>query len=103
MAIALAVLATVSGRLVAARGPRFPLLLACVLLAIGALMFLRLDPHTALGYLAGAYVIIGAGFGLITGPVTNIALSGLPADQAAMAGALTSTSRQFGTAVTTNR
>lgn len=98
MAIALAVFATVSGRLVAAKGPRLSLTLASILLTTGALMFLRSDAHTPLAYLVGAYIIIGAGFGLVTGPVNNIAMSGLPADQAGMAGALTSTSRQFGAA-----
>lgn len=98
MAIALAVFATVSGRLVAAKGPRLPLTLASALLTAGALMFLRLDAHTPFAYLVGAYIIIGAGFGLVTGPVNNIAMSQMPADQAGMAGALTSTGRQFGTA-----
>lgn len=99
MAVALAVFATVSGRFVAAKGPRLPLVLAGTLLAIGALMLLRLGAHTPLWYLIVAYVIFGAGSGLVTGPVTNTAVSGMPADQAGVAGALASTSRQFGAAV----
>ncbi|MQY08772.1 MFS transporter [Actinomadura macrotermitis] len=98
MAVALAVSATVSGRLVAAKGPRLPLVLAGTLQTTGALMFLRLDAHTPAAYLVGAYIVIGTGFGLVTGPVTGIAMSGLPADQAGMAAALTSTGRQFGAA-----
>ncbi|MCD9875366.1 MFS transporter [Streptomyces guryensis] len=99
MAVALAVFATVSGRLVAAKGPRLPLVLAGTLQAIGALMFLRLEAHTPLWYIIVGYVVVGAGSGLVAGPVTNTAVSGMPADQAGVAGALASTSRQFGAAI----
>ena len=99
MALALAVFATLSGRLVAARGPRLPLALAGTLLAAGALMFLRLGAHTPLWYLAVAYVVFGAGSGLVSAPITNTAMSGMPADRAGVAGALVSTARQFGVAV----
>ncbi|MDI5969133.1 DHA2 family efflux MFS transporter permease subunit [Streptomyces sp. SL13] len=99
MAVVMAVFATVSGRLVAARGPRLPLVLAGPLLAVGALLFLRLDARTPLWFLVVAYVVFGAGSGLVTAPITNTAVSGMPADQAGVAGALASTSRQFGSAV----
>ncbi|WP_285497730.1 MFS transporter [Actinomadura sp. NBRC 104425] len=98
MAIALAVFSTVSGRLIAAKGPRPPLVLASVLLTAGASMFLRLDAHTPFAYLVGGYIAVGAGIGLASGPVTTVAMSGLPADRAGMAGALTAASRQFGSA-----
>jgi len=96
MAAMLGVFATVSGRLVAARGPRLSLVLAGPALAGGALMFVALGAHTSVWYLILAYLIFGIGSGLVAAPITNTALSGMPADQAGVAGAIASTSRQFG-------
>jgi EmrB/QacA subfamily drug resistance transporter len=99
MAAMMGVFATVSGRLVAARGPRLSLVLAGPALAIGALMFVALGPGTSVWYLIIAYLVFGAGSGLVAAPITNTALSGMPADQAGVAGAIASTSRQFGAAL----
>jgi len=68
-------------------------------LAIGALMFVGLGAHTTVWYLIVAYLIFGTGSGLVAAPITNTALSGMPADQAGVAGAIASTSRQFGAAL----
>jgi EmrB/QacA subfamily drug resistance transporter len=104
MAAMIAVFATLSGRLVGSRGPRIPFLLAGTALAIGALLLARVGPHTAVAYLILAYVIFGAGCGLMTAPITTTAVSGMPREQAGVAGAVASTSRQtgaaFGVAVT---
>jgi EmrB/QacA subfamily drug resistance transporter len=99
MAAMLGVFATVSGRLVAARGPRLSLALAGPALAVGALMFVGLGAHTSVWYLIVAYLIFGTGSGLVAAPITNTALSGMPVDQAGVAGAIASTSRQFGAAL----
>jgi predicted MFS family arabinose efflux permease len=99
MAAMLGVFATVSGRLVAARGPRLSLALAGPALAIAALMFVGLGAHTPVWYLIVAYLIFGTGSGLVAAPITNTALSGMPVDQAGVAGAIASTSRQFGGAL----
>jgi F420-0:gamma-glutamyl ligase-like protein len=40
-----------------------------------------------------------SGAGLVTPPIANTAVSGLPRDQAGVAGALAATARQFGIAV----
>jgi hypothetical protein len=50
-------------------------------------------------YLIVAYLIYGAGAGLVSAPITNTALSGMPRDQAGVAGAIASTFRQTGAAV----
>jgi EmrB/QacA subfamily drug resistance transporter len=99
MAAMLGVFAPVSGRLVAARGPRLSLALAGPALTIGALMLVGLGAHTSVWYLIVAYLIFGIGCGLVAAPITNTALSGMPADQAGVAGAIASTSRQFGAAL----
>ena len=99
MAAALAVFSLVSGRIVAARGPRLALVLAGVLLAAGTGLMIGAGRQTGIWYLVLAYLLYGAGSGLVSTPITHTALSGLPRDQAGLAGAIASTSRQAGAAI----
>ena len=99
MAVMLGVLSVVSGRLVASRGPRFALVASGGLIAAGAVLLAGLSAHTAVWYLIVAYLVYGAGAGLVSAPITNTALSGMPRDQAGVAGAIASTCRQTGAAV----
>ena len=99
LAVGQGVAANVSGRLVGTRGTRLPLALGGALLALGAFLLVALDARTSIGYLLTAYAVFGVGAGLVTPPITTTAVSGLPADQAGVAGALASSGRQFGIAV----
>jgi EmrB/QacA subfamily drug resistance transporter len=99
MAASLAVFSTISGRLVAARGPRPALALAGLLLAAGTGLMIGTGRGTGDWYLILAYIVYGAGSGLVSTPITNTALSGLPRDQAGVAGAIASTCRQTGAAI----
>jgi EmrB/QacA subfamily drug resistance transporter len=99
LAVALGVFANISGRLVGSRGPRLPLVIAGPLLALGALLFVGMSTHTSTAYLLAAYAVFGIGSGLVAPPITNTAVSSMPADQAGVAGALASSSRQFGSAL----
>ena len=99
MAAMLGVLSVVSGRLVASRGPRFSLVASGGLIAAGAVLLAGLSAHTPVWYLIVAYLVYGAGAGLVSAPITNTALSGMPRDQAGVAGAIASTCRQTGAAV----
>jgi EmrB/QacA subfamily drug resistance transporter len=99
LAVMLGVFANISGRLVAARGPRLSLVLAGPFLAAGALLLVALNAHTSTIYLLVAYAVFGIGSGLVAPPITNTAVSGMPRDQAGVAGALASSSRQFGSAI----
>ncbi len=58
-----------------------------------------LSAHTPLWYLIVAYLVYGVGAGLVSAPITNTALSGMPRDQAGVAGAIASTCRQTGAAL----
>jgi predicted MFS family arabinose efflux permease len=49
--------------------------------------------------LLAAYSLIGVGFGFANAPITNTAVNGLPPARAGVAGAITSTARQLGSAV----
>jgi EmrB/QacA subfamily drug resistance transporter len=99
MAVMIAIFAQVSGRIVGRRGPRIPFLLAGPALAAGALLLARLTPDTPVSYLVIAYVIFGAGSGLVAAPITSTAVSGMPNEQAGVAGAIASTGRQVGSSL----
>jgi MFS family permease len=99
LALGQGVAAQISGRLVGSRGARLPLVLGGALLAIGAFLLVPLTTHTSIAYLLATYAVFGFGAGLVTPPISNTAVSGLPRDQAGVAGALASSGRQFGIAV----
>jgi EmrB/QacA subfamily drug resistance transporter len=99
VALMLFIFARVSGSLVGSRGPRLPLALAGVPLAVGALLLTHLTGHTSIYYLIVAYLFIGIGCGLVNAPISNTAMSGMPIDQAGVAGAVASTSRQVGSSL----
>jgi MFS family permease len=90
------VCAPVSGRLVARRGPRLSLIAAGAGLTVSSVMLTQLTPTTSTGYLLAAYLVFGIGWGLVNPPVTNTAVSEIPASQAGVASAIASTSRQVG-------
>ncbi|GGM18115.1 MFS transporter [Nakamurella endophytica] len=96
MALAILVLAPLSGRLVATRGPRPSLVAAPVCMAAGAAGLIGLTAGTAPGWVVGCFVVFAVGFGLVNAPITNTAVSGMPVDQAGVAAAVASTSRQVG-------
>ncbi|MCW2522065.1 MAG: putative efflux rane protein [Frankiales bacterium] len=88
--------APLSGRVVGTRGPRRPLLVAGIAMAVGTLALTGWTEHSNYYYLLGAYVVFGIGFGTVNAPITNTAVSGMPREQAGVAAAIASTSRQIG-------
>lgn len=96
MALANALLAPISGRLVARLGARIPMVAAALVMGIGALMLTRLDPQTPLWWFISAGICVGAGLGLVNAPITDTAVSGMPLSRAGVAGATASTARQLG-------
>lgn len=96
VALALMVCSPISGRLVGAGRARVALVVAGAAMAIGALLLTALAQGTSIAYLVVAYGIFGVGLGTVNAPITNTAVSGMPRSQAALASAVTSTSRQVG-------
>jgi EmrB/QacA subfamily drug resistance transporter len=88
-----------SGRLVAARGTRLPLTLAGIGFIAGILPLTRLTADTPVAVLMTCYVLFGFGFAMVNSPITNTAVSGMPREQAGVAAAIASTSRQVGGAL----
>jgi EmrB/QacA subfamily drug resistance transporter len=93
------VLAPLSGRLVGARGPRLPLLLAGALLTLGGLLLVPLSTNESYVLLIATFTVFAAGFGMLNAPITNTAVSGMPRERAGVAAAIASTSRQIGSAL----
>ena len=89
-------LAPLAGRIVAARGPRLPLVVAGIATTAGGIMLTRLTRDSTLGYLLASYVVFGIGCGMVNAPITNTAVSGMPRSQAGVAAGIASTSRQVG-------
>ncbi|WP_203594174.1 MFS transporter, partial [Streptomyces sp. SID9124] len=96
MAAVVCLLSPLSGRLVASRGPRVPLLIAGSAMAVSGLMLAAFDAETGTVSMFAAYVLFGLGFGSVNAPITNTAVSGMPRSQAGVAAAVASTSRQIG-------
>ncbi|HEY5271732.1 MAG TPA: MFS transporter, partial [Acidimicrobiales bacterium] len=87
----------ISGHLTGTRGARFPTGMATLFTAAGmGLLAVTLRATTPIYLLLIAYLLIGFGQGLINPPLTNAAVSGLPRDQAGVAGAIMTTARQIG-------
>jgi MFS family permease len=99
MALATIVCAPLSGILVSRHGARRPLLLAAGFMAVGALCLIDLGNATPVAVLLLAYLLIGIGFGFANAPITNTAVAGLPPERSGVAGAITSTARQVGSAI----
>ncbi|MFI1100322.1 MFS transporter [Streptomyces melanogenes] len=96
MAAVTLVVAPLSGRLVASRGPRPSLLIAGVTMAASGLVFSAFRGESSTPLLFTGYVLFGLGFGMVNSPITNTAVSGMPRAQAGVAAAVASTSRQTG-------
>ncbi len=89
-------LAPLAGRIVAARGPRLPLVVAGIATTTGGIMLTRLTRDSTFSYLVASYLVFGIGCGMVNAPITNTAVSGMPRSQAGVAAGIASTSRQVG-------
>jgi EmrB/QacA subfamily drug resistance transporter len=96
MAAMILIGAPLSGRIVATRGARIPLLIAGVAFVAGILPFTQVTATTPAWHLWISYVLFGIGFSMVNAPITNTAVSGMPREQAGVAAAIASTSRQVG-------
>jgi EmrB/QacA subfamily drug resistance transporter len=92
--------AGLSQPLVPKLGAREVPLIGSMLAALGLLLFLRLTPDSSyLADLLPGIMLTSIGMGLVFVPVTLIATSGVPADDAGLASGLFNTSQQIGGAL----
>jgi EmrB/QacA subfamily drug resistance transporter len=99
MAAMTVLVSPLSGRLVGSVGTRVPLTLAGIGFIAGMLPMTRLSATTPFWVLTLSYVMFGFGFAMVNSPITNTAVSGMPREQAGVAAAIASTSRQVGSAM----
>jgi EmrB/QacA subfamily drug resistance transporter len=99
IALMTVILSPISGRMVGRRGPRTPLVIAGVASSVACWMLVNIGPQTPLPWLLASYTVFGIGFGFVNAPITNAAVSGMPREQAGVAAAIATTSRQFGQAI----
>jgi EmrB/QacA subfamily drug resistance transporter len=99
MAALMMIVAPLSGRLIGQRGAR-PAMLAggASVLAAGLVAALPAGEPSDL-HLFLAYVLLGAGLGWLNPAITNTAVAGMPREQAGVAAAVASTTRQLGSAL----
>jgi EmrB/QacA subfamily drug resistance transporter len=88
-----------TGRLVGRRGPRLPLVISGSALALGGVASIWLGTATPLPAMLAVYLLFGIAVGTINPPITNSAVSGMPASMAGVAASLASAGRQTGTAL----
>ena len=81
MAAVTVVGAPLSGRVVGARGPRLPLLVAGAGIAASGFVLAGIGPRTPISLLVVGYLCFGIGFGVLNAPITNAAVSGMPRDR----------------------
>jgi EmrB/QacA subfamily drug resistance transporter len=95
-ALAMVVCSPLSGRLVGAGRARVAIVIAGASMALSALLLTHLRLDTSVEQLVLAYTMFGVGLGMVNAPITSAAVSGMPNEQAGLASALASTSRQVG-------
>jgi EmrB/QacA subfamily drug resistance transporter len=96
MPAVMALCAPLAGRMVARGGPRLPLVIAGAALTLASALLSRITGTTPAMYLACAYGLFGIGTGMVSSPITNGVMSGVPKSQAGMASGMNSSSRQLG-------
>ncbi|MBO2454152.1 MFS transporter [Actinomadura barringtoniae] len=99
MAVPLALLAPVSGRLTARFGTRLPLTAGTAIAAAGSLWLMSAGPNGSYVALLPVLVGIGVGDGLIVTAAVAGAMRAAPAEHAGLAGGFNNTARQVGTAL----
>jgi EmrB/QacA subfamily drug resistance transporter len=99
MAAMIVIFAPISGRLVARAGARPSLAFGGAAMTAGALLLTDVSPTTSMAHLFLSYALFGIGHGFVNAPITDTAVSGMPAEQAGVAAAVASTSRQTGSSL----
>ena len=99
MAVAMAVGAVGSSRVLARWGGRLPMMGAGAALAAGGVLLSGITAASSTLSLFVAFTVFGLGSGMVNAPITQAAVSGMPFSQAGVASGIASTSRQVGTSL----
>lgn len=96
MALFIVGLAPFAGRLSVRFGPRLPIVAGLLASALGVLWMSRVDGNSGYGSLVGGLLLVGMGLGLASPPISNAAVSSVPAALAGAASGMNAMSRQIG-------
>jgi MFS family permease len=99
MAALMMVFSPLSGRLVGHRGPRPSLVIGGTATLLAGLVSAIPAGEPSDVRLFLGYALLGTGLGWVNAAITNTAVSGMPREQAGVAAAVASTSRQLGSAL----
>jgi len=99
LAVSMAALAPLSGRLLGSYGAQPCLLAAGAGFLASTLILTGLSDHTPTLWLLVAYALFGAGLGMVNPAISDSAVAGMPLSQAGVAAGIASTSRQVGAAL----
>ena len=95
MALAIAVAAILSPRVVPVLGANRTVALAMAIMTGGLVLFVRIGAGATFADLLPGFLIFGVGAGLMNVPVTNAVIDGAPTAQAGIASALLNASREI--------
>jgi DHA2 family methylenomycin A resistance protein-like MFS transporter len=84
------------GRAIPRVGHRIPMTAGAALLAVGALLLLRIGPAAGYAAVVGPFAVVGLGYGLLSTPMAAAALGAVPAERAGMASSTNLTARLVG-------
>jgi EmrB/QacA subfamily drug resistance transporter len=96
LAAATAIAGPLAGRVMARRGGRVPVTFAGVALGASCLLLAHAPVTASSALLIAAYAVFGAGYGAVNTVIAAVAIAGMPAAQAGVAGGMTSAGRQAG-------
>lgn len=100
MAFGMVVASLVTGRWVAAWGPRLPMAAGCLLAGVGILLTdVMISPTAGVTDIGWTMFLAGTGIGVAMVPVTSAALGSVPPEHSGMAASTTNTSRELGAVV----
>ncbi len=100
LAVGMVAAALLTGRWVAAWGPRIPMATGCLIAGIGILLTnSMITPHVGIGQIGWTMFLSGVGVGMSMVPVTSAALGSIPAKHSGMAASTTNTFRELGAVV----
>lgn len=99
MAAMMMVFGPVSGRVVGRFGPRPSMLVGGLATTVAGVVSAVPQGSPSGTRLIAGYLLVGTGLGWLNAAITTTALSGMPRDQAGVAAAITSTTRQAGMAL----
>jgi EmrB/QacA subfamily drug resistance transporter len=100
LAVGMVAAALLTGRWVAAWGPRIPMATGCLIAGIGTLLTnANISPHAGIAQIGWTMFLAGVGVGMAMVPVTSAALGSVPAEHSGMAASTTNTFRELGAVV----